>query len=67
MPDDPALAPARKAVEAAQREFERETAAAHCARREAFRDAQKAGMSLRSIGEAVGLHHTRVSQIIRGQ
>jgi DNA-directed RNA polymerase specialized sigma24 family protein len=58
---------ARKAVRAAQLQFERDSAAAHQARREAFAQAQKEGMSLREIGEEVGLHHTRVGQIIRGE
>jgi predicted DsbA family dithiol-disulfide isomerase len=58
---------ARKAVRAAQAKFEREQAAAHKARSKAFADAQKEGLSLREIAEEVGLHHTRVRQIIRGE
>ncbi len=58
---------ALRAVMSAQAKFEREQAKAHESRREAFAAAQKAGLSLRQIGEAVGLHHTRVSQIIRGK
>lgn len=67
MPRDTQRTSARKAVRAAQRQFEQESAEAHRARRKAFADAQKAGLSLRAIGEEVGLHHTRVGQIIRGQ
>jgi hypothetical protein len=44
-------------------EIEREKAAD--ARRESFQRARKAGMTLREIGEVVGMHHTRVGEIIR--
>lgn len=40
---------------------------AGAARRKSFKQAQKAGLTLREIGEIVGLHHTRVGQIIRGE
>jgi len=39
---------------------------ASSARRKSFKRAQEAGLTLREIGEIVGLHHTRVGQIIRG-
>jgi hypothetical protein len=58
---------ARRAVRAAQARFERDQDTAQKARRKAFAEAQKAGLTLREIGEEVGLHHTRVSQIIRGE
>jgi len=58
---------ARRAVRAAQARFERDQDTAQTARRKAFAEAQKAGLTLREIGEEVGLHHTRVSQIIRGE
>jgi hypothetical protein len=58
---------ARQAVRAAQGRFEREQAASHEARRKAFAQAQKSGLTLREIGKEVGLHHTRVGQIIRGE
>jgi hypothetical protein len=58
---------ARRTVRAAQERFEREQGAAHETRRKAFAKAQESGLSLRAIGEEVGLHHTRISQIIRGE
>lgn len=58
---------ARRAVRAAQAQFEREQKASQKARRKAFAEAQKAGLTLRDIAEEVGLHHTRVLQIIRGK
>jgi len=54
----------------AQAEFERaETQRERASeiRRKSFERARGAGMTLREIGEIVGLHHTRVSQIIRGE
>lgn len=67
MPDDPNRKAASKAVKAAQEQFERDSKAARDARRKAFAQAQKDGLSLRDIGELVGLDHTRVRQIIRGE
>jgi predicted DsbA family dithiol-disulfide isomerase len=64
---DAANQKARRAVRAAQAKFEREQDVAHKARRKAFAEAQKAGLSLRDIAEEVGLHRTRVRQIIRGE
>jgi hypothetical protein len=58
---------ARRTVRAAQEKFEREQDASQRARSKAFADAQKAGLTLREIGTEVGLHHTRVLQIIRGK
>lgn len=58
---------ARRAVKTAQKQFDRESAAAQKARRKAFARAQQEGLSLREIGEEVGLHRSRVSQIIRGK
>lgn len=59
--------PARKEVRAAQVQFERESNATNRARRKAFAKAQKDGLSLREIGEEVGLHRSRVAQIIKGE
>ena len=58
---------ARLAVRAAQARFEREQLASQKARRKAFTEAQKAGLSLRDIGEEVGLHRSRIAQIIAGK
>lgn len=66
MPSDPQQKAAAKAVKAAQKQFERDSKSAREARRKAFVKAQKDGLSLREIGELVGLDHSRVGQIIRG-
>lgn len=64
---DPKRKAARKAVKAAQRQFERESSATQKARRKAFAQAQKEGLSLREIAEEVGLHRSRIAQIIKGE
>jgi DNA-directed RNA polymerase specialized sigma24 family protein len=64
---DDAKAKARRAVRRAQSEFEREQGKAHEKRRSAFAKAQEANLSLRDISEEVGLHRSRISQIIRGR
>jgi DNA-directed RNA polymerase specialized sigma24 family protein len=66
MADDSKRKAASKAVKTAQKQFERDSKAAREARRKAFAKAQKDGLSLRDIGELVGLDHSRVGQIIRG-
>lgn len=65
---------ARQAVRRAQAEFERDQKQLHEARaksrdrrRESFERAQQAGLSLRDIGEEIGLHPTRVREILRSQ
>jgi DNA-directed RNA polymerase specialized sigma24 family protein len=66
MPDDSRRKAASQAVKAAQAAFERDAEAVREARRKAFAKAQKEGLSLRDIGELVGLDRSRVGQIIRG-
>ncbi len=66
MPADPKRNAASKAVKTAQKQFERDSKAAREARRRAFAQAQKEGLSLRDIGALVGLDRSRVGQIIRG-
>jgi DNA-directed RNA polymerase specialized sigma24 family protein len=66
MPDEAKRKTASKAVKRAQKQFDRDSKAAREARRKAFAKAQKDGLSLREIGELVGLDHSRVGQIIRG-
>jgi DNA-directed RNA polymerase sigma subunit (sigma70/sigma32) len=63
---------ARDSVRRAQADFEREQkrlqgerAKSRARRRERFAHAQKAGLSLREIGEAADLHLTRVREILR--
>ncbi len=58
---------ARAAVREAQARYERDADAVREARRRAFAEAQASGLSLRQIGEEVGLHHSRVADIINGQ
>jgi DNA-directed RNA polymerase specialized sigma24 family protein len=67
VPDDAKRKAVSKAVKAAQRQFERDSKAAREARRKAFAQAQREGLSLRDIGELVGLDRSRVGQIIRGE
>ncbi len=57
----------RTALLTAQERYEAEAEAARKGRRDAFAKAQAEGLTLREIGEIVGLHHTRVGQIIRGE
>jgi DNA-directed RNA polymerase specialized sigma24 family protein len=65
--DNPKRKAARKAVKAAQKQFDHESAAAQKARRMTFTQAQKEGLSLREIGEEAGLHRSRIAQIIKGK
>jgi DNA-directed RNA polymerase specialized sigma24 family protein len=67
MPPNPKRETALKVVRAAQKQFDQESKAAQKARRKAFAQAQKEGLSLREIGEAVGLHRSRIAQIIKGK
>lgn len=57
----------RAEVGRAQAKFERITQQqeeARRARREVFEKARKAGMTLREIGEAAGIHWTRVGKVL---
>lgn len=67
MAEDSRRKAARKAVRNAQRRFDHESETTQRLRRAAFTDAQKEGLSLREIGEEVGLHRSRVAQIIKGE
>jgi uncharacterized membrane protein len=66
MPNDAKHA-LRKAVRAAQERYEDEAEAARRSRREAFAGAQRGGLSLSEIAEEVGLHRSRIGQIIEGK
>jgi hypothetical protein len=58
---------ARAEVQRAQSKFARvdnERDQVRVARREAFERAREAGMTLREIGEAAGLHLTRVREVL---
>lgn len=66
MPKD-AKSKARAEVERAQSKFagvDSERDRARIARREAFEHAREAGLTLREIGEAAGLHLTRVREVL---
>jgi DNA-directed RNA polymerase specialized sigma24 family protein len=57
----------RASVRAAQERYEADTEATREARREAFAKAQREGLSLREIAKEVGLHYSRVSEILKGK
>lgn len=57
----------RASVRAAQERYESDIEAAREGRREAFAQAQREGLSLREISEEVGLHTSRIGQIIEGK
>jgi DNA-directed RNA polymerase specialized sigma24 family protein len=57
----------RTFVRAAQERYEADLRSAREGRREAFAKAQAEGLSLREISEAVGLHTSRIGQIIEGK
>ena len=58
---------AREALRRAREKYERDAEAAKAARRKALFDAQAAGLSLREIANEVGLHYSRVSEILNGK
>jgi len=66
MPTDPKDA-LRASVREAQDRYEADTEATRKARREAFAKAQAAGLSHSEIAAVVGLHKSRVGQIIEGK
>jgi hypothetical protein len=66
MPTDP-KEQARAALRQAKADYEHDAQAVKDARRKAFADAQAAGLSLREIGDEVGLHYSRVSEILNGR
>lgn len=57
----------RSSVRAAQERYESDTEAARERRRLAFAKAQKEGLSHSEIASEVGLHKSRVGQIIEGK
>ena len=57
----------RASVRAAQARYESEAEAARRTRREAFAEPQQGGLSLSDIAEEVGLHRSRIGQIIEGK
>ncbi len=66
MPTDP-KDPLRAAVRAAQERYEADIESAREGRRQAFAKAQEGGLSLREISAEVGLHLSRIGQIIEGK
>ncbi|HEX4306722.1 MAG TPA: hypothetical protein VHZ54_11825 [Solirubrobacterales bacterium] len=66
MPTDPKDA-LRASVRAAQERYEADIEAAREGRRAAFAKAQEEGLSLREISAEVGLHTSRIGQIIEGK
>lgn len=67
MPDDAERKAVRAEVQRAQSLFARldgEREQARIVRREAFERAREAGLTLREIGEAAGLHLTRVREVL---
>ncbi|MBS1894716.1 MAG: helix-turn-helix domain-containing protein [Actinobacteria bacterium] len=58
---------ARETLRRAQAEYEQDAAAVKEARQRAFAEAKAAGLSLREIAKEVGLHYSRVSEILRGK
>lgn len=58
---------AREDLRRTQANFEKKVEEARKERLASFKRAQKAGLSLREIAEEIGLHWTRVGQILRGK
>jgi hypothetical protein len=66
MPIDPKDA-LRASVRVAQERYEAEAETARQARRDTFAKAQEDGLSLSEIAAEVGLHRSRIGQIIEGK
>jgi hypothetical protein len=64
---DAAQQKVRRDLRRAQANFERKVGEAHAERLASFKRAQKAGLSLRDISQEIGLHWTRVGEILRGK
>ncbi len=64
---DAAKQKVRRDLRRAQANFERKVGEAHAERLASFKRAQKAGLSLRDISQEIGLHWTRVGEILRGK
>jgi hypothetical protein len=58
---------ARRDLRRAQAKYERTVGEAKVERLESFKRAQKAGLSLREISQEVGLHWTRIGQLLRDE
>lgn len=58
---------AREDLRRTQASVEKKTEEARAERLASFKRAQNAGLSLREIADEVGLHWTRVGQILRGE
>jgi hypothetical protein len=58
---------ARQDLRRTQANFDRKIGEAYAERLASFRRAQKAGLSLREISDEVGLHWTRVGEILRDE
>jgi DNA-directed RNA polymerase specialized sigma24 family protein len=56
-----------KAAQDAQQRYERDLAATRERRQAAFAKAHQQGLSLSGIARVVGLHRSRVAQIIKGE
>lgn len=57
----------RRAAQKAQADYQSAIDKARESRRLGFEKAQEAGLSLREIGEAVGLHWSTVHHILKGK
>ena len=64
---DAAKEKARRDLRRAHASFERKIGEAHTERLASFRRAQDSGLSLREISKEVGLHWTRVGELLRGE